>query len=313
MRMQFPGRAIRLGLAAVLLCICATPVWAQKATPEQRAVPEWSRLRAVYDYDARKAAAFKEEPKSEKDTLALHLSFPGPSGETVPGMFVRPKAEGVYPCVLLLHGLGSDKETMLKFFGEPLVAKGIAVLALDTPHHGERRVAGEKQSDPQNFGAAVHEGCRDYRSALDWLTKRKDIDGKHIGLLGYSMGAMMGAILGGVENRISAFVLCVGGDPILPLAETLQGPVKEAAYGISPSLFVGHIAPRPILMLNGKQDKVMSEEASRRLFDAAKEPKQIQWFESGHILPPEAGKKGIEWLEGKLKSEKRGESTETKP
>jgi fermentation-respiration switch protein FrsA (DUF1100 family) len=53
-------------------------------------------------------------------------------------------------------------------------------------------------------------------------------------------------------------------------------------------------------MINGKQDTVVSEEAAKRLQEAAKEPKQILWADAGHILPPEIAGKGVEWLVEKL-------------
>jgi predicted esterase len=205
--------------------------------------------------------------------------------------------------VLLLHGLTSDKETMVKFFGRPLLQQGVAILALDAPLHGERKVAGQDPSVQQNFPKVVREGCLDYRTALDYLATRKDIDSKHIVLLGYSMGSMMGAILGGVDNRIGAFALCVGGDPILPIAAKLPAALRDKVYAICPSLYIGHIAPRPILMLNGLQDEVMLHDASDRLYTAANQPKQQLWYPTGHLLSQEAGKKAIEWLLAKVKTD----------
>ena len=122
-----------------------------------------------------------------------------------------------------------------------------------------------------------------------------------MGLLGYSMGSMMGSILGAVDDRIGAFALCVGGDPILPIVGQIPVALRGLAYDVSPSLYVGHIAPRPILMLNGRQDTTMPEAASHLLYAAAQEPKEQMWYESGHLLPPEAGMKAITWILAKVK------------
>jgi fermentation-respiration switch protein FrsA (DUF1100 family) len=80
------------------------------------------------------------------------------------------------------------------------------------------------------------------------------------------------------------------------VAEEARMPLESA----SPSNYVGHISPRPLLMINGKQDTTVPEAAARRLHDAAKEPKQVIWADAGHGLPGSSTLRGIEWLAEKL-------------
>lgn len=258
--------------------------------------PSWIKLKQSYDVDNKKDPVVKEEPRPSAVIYTVHVTLTGPSGELVPGGFMRPKAEGVYPAVLLLHGLTSDKDAMLKTYGIPLVMQGFAVLALDAPNHGERKIAEVSQTDTDVFGNTLHEGCREYRRALDWLSVRKDVDTHRIGLLGYSMGAMMGAILGGVDDRIQDLVLCVGGDPIVSFAPNIPEGKRDKMYSVCPSLFAGHIAPRRLLMLNGKTDAVMLDTASQRLFDSARSPKTLEWYDSGHMLPSKHINRAVGWL-----------------
>ena len=260
--------------------------------------PAYEKLAKVYDYDAKKPLDVKEESQSSAGYSAWHLTLKGANGKTVPGVFLRPKAEGVYPCVLLLHGLTSKKEDMTESFGTELVKKGYAVLALDAPNHGERKPKDPSKANFQmQFLETVQEGVKDWRRGIDYLVTRKDVDNKRIGLIGYSMGSMMGSILTALDTRIKASAFCVGGDPILPMAQSV-GNVQ--AYAIAPSLFVGHIAPRPILFINGKKDQTMPEEASKRFIDAAQKPKEVIWVDSGHILPPNDAGKAVTWIEKAL-------------
>ncbi len=289
-----------------LMSVLAVGAGAQKASSGNRektaaVMPTWSKLQDTYAYDAKKPLHVKEEIKHSDTAYVVHVQVEGPDGKTAPGVFMRPKAEGVYPVVLLLHGLTSDKETMLNIFGKPMVEQGVAVLALDAPYHGERKDPKVDPWQPTVFPGIVQQGVREWRRGLDYLATRKDVDMKHVGLLGYSMGSMMGSILGGVDNRIGAFALCVGGDPILPSAEQVPAMLREVVYAVSPSLYIGHIAPRPVLMLNGKQDKTMQEPASKRLYEAAHEPKQQLWYDCGHILTPDAGVKAVTWVLEKVK------------
>jgi len=263
--------------------------------------PSWDQLKAAYNYNSNPVPSVKTESKADADYHLEHISFTNSKGETVTGLFMRPKAEGTYPCVLLLHGLFSNKETMNRSFGRELVAKGIASLALDAHRHGERRKADAQPSiQPAVFAEMVRTTIVDYRQALDYLKTRKDVDSKQIGLLGYSMGAMMGSILSGVDARVKASVLCVGGDPVKAMMAGLPENLRKEADFVSPSNYVGHISPRPVMFINGKQDNVVNEQASKALQAAAKEPKEILWVDAGHMLPADATGKGIAWLVEKL-------------
>src|SRR5204862_6791531 len=56
-----------------------------------------------------------------------------------------------------------------------------------------------------------------------------------------------------------------------------------------------HFAGRPILMLNGKEDRIVPPDAARLLFDLAPEPKQQRWYDSGHPLPAKAFEDAAAW------------------
>lgn len=274
---------------------------AAHAQTNGKSEPAWSDLKDAYKYDTKSPADFKAEPREDKEYVVEHLSFSNSKGETVHGTFTRPKEAGKYPCVLLLHGLTSNKESMIQMFGKPLAAKGIASLALDAERHGERRQANAPPSiEPMVFASMVQTTVKDYRLALDYLKSRADVDSSRIGLVGYSMGAMMGSILSGVDDRVKAAVLCVGGDPVKAMSANLPEAVRSMAASVSPSNFIAHVSPRPLLFINGKQDVIVNGDAAKTLHDAAKSPKEVIWVESGHMLPPDAIQQGITWLVEKL-------------
>lgn len=298
------GMACAFALAALTImaktdrALSQPPVRAGNHAPGD--APSWPELKQFYDVDNNKDPVVKEEVRTATAAYSVHIVLTGPNGQQVPGGFLRPKADGVYPVILLLHGPTSSKDAMLKAYGIPLINHGFAVLALDAPFHGERANPEKDPLDTSNFGDAIHEGCREYRRAIDWLIRRKDIDGHRIGVLGYSLGAMMGAILGAVDDRVQDLVLCAGGDPIVSFAPNVPEGKRDRMYSISPSLFIGHIAPRRVLMLNSKTDTVMILTATLRLYDAAADPKSIEWYESDHILPDSHISRAVNWLTEKL-------------
>jgi dienelactone hydrolase len=265
------------------------------------ATPAWNNLSAAYDYNAA-APDVKENPVANDKAMEIKLSFTGPGGKPVSGVFLRPKGDGTYPCALVAHGLTQNKEAALSMFGNDLVAKGIAVLALDAPGHGANEPPNKKYWTKNVITIAIHEGDRNYRRALDYLATRPDVDMDHVGLLGYSMGAIMGSILGAVDDRITAFALCVGGDPFLPIAKaTPDDKTRNSILQVCPSLFIGHIKSHPIIMFNGLTDVVVVPPAAKLLQAAAPQPKQVVWYNGGHDTPQAIRTRAVEWLANKLK------------
>ena len=272
----------------------------RKVVKHVTATPPWEKLKAAYDYDASAAPDVKEEPVESSSAMVVHLTFTGPGGKPVNGTFMRPKAEGVYPCALVLHGLTNNKEIAIRLYGNRLVAKGLAILALDAPEHGAQQSPNKKYWTDKVYTTAVHQGDLNYRRALDYLTARLDIDKERIGAIGYSMGAIMSSILGSVDDRIKALSLCVGGDPFLAVARTRSFPED---YDVSPSLYIAHFAPRPVIMFNGKTDPVIVAPAAILLQNAAKAPKQVVWYSGTHDVPASIRQRAEDWLAAKLGAE----------
>ena len=285
----------------VSLCLCAAR---QDSAPVSALPPPpvWEKLRAAYDYNSRILTVVKETKQEDDTHLRTVIAFTDPFGLRVTGILVRPKEDGVYPCVLLLHGSGGRKENMAGRFGVALAEQGIASLALDAALHGDRKGQGQPTGEVRGkLGAVTRITVVDYRIALDFLAARKDLDNRRVGVLGYSMGSQMGAILAAVDTRICATLLYVGCDPVRMIFLP-QTPLdhREEIEMVSPSNFIGHISPRSLYMVNGRSDTNISADMTKLLYDAAKDPKEIVWFDAGHGLSPAAIDKGLDWLTGRL-------------
>ena len=72
---------------------------------------------------------------------------------------------------------------------------------------------------------------------------------------------------------------------------------------VDPIYFVGHISPRPVLMQNGKTDRLVPPAAAEPLHKAAKEPKVVRWYPGGHDIytDPAAIKDAVDFLQTNLK------------
>lgn len=275
--------------------------------------PIWAKLQMAYAYP-KGSPQVKETPKQNEEMMQINLELTGANGKPVEGVFLRPKPDGKYPCALVLHGLTSNKEAIIKLYGLALVKKGVAVLALDAPGHGKQRVPGKNMWTEAVIAPAVREGDRNYRIALDYLGGRNDIDTDRIGLLGYSMGAIMGSILGAVDDRVKYFALCAGGDPFLPIARTTVNDTHRGIImRVSPSLFIGHISPRPLLMCNGLEDPVVVPPAARLLQMNALPPREVVWYNGTHDVPLNIRQKAVDWLADKLKAQSNQNSAPANP
>jgi fermentation-respiration switch protein FrsA (DUF1100 family) len=73
---------------------------------------------------------------------------------------------------------------------------------------------------------------------------------------------------------------------------SLRQPVADAAMrsfaAFAPERFIGRIAPRPVVMVNGIDDPQMPAGAVRHLYDAAREPKVMIWLRTGHLMPTDS-------------------------
>lgn len=269
----------------------------------------WQQLRAPYDYDATLPLhAIAEAPVDRGSVWVQDVHFTSLNGQRVPLTIWRPKNCGPGdkpPVILFLHGLGGERShagVMLATLVAPL---GIAVCAIDAPLHGERKVEGKELFSPDltQTAEAFRQDVVDNRRALDYLATRGDLDTTRVFLEGVSMGAMMGTLVAAVDERIRGAWLVVGGGDLAELflqsqhpaarrlRDTLAGLPDAAAgfAGFDPMNFVGHISPRPVWLLNGRDDKIIPSVCAEALQTAAQEPKHVTWYSGGAgdgHLPP---------------------------
>jgi dienelactone hydrolase len=228
-----------------------------------------------------------------------HLRFRDASGEVVPALLCTPKGgNGPFPVVIAVHGLGSNKAQVCAQIAPALAKRGFAVLSADMPRHGERpgdpRSVLDRSNPFQAFGL-FRQAVVDVRQLIDLAESRPDLDTKSgVVLAGYSMGSWINSVAGPADPRVKAMVLMVGGATELPPLALLVPQIAAT----DPRLAVAHFKGRPVLMLAGKRDYVVTPDMVKRLHAAAPEPKEIVWYDCGHLLSEEGYEKAAEWAAG---------------
>jgi fermentation-respiration switch protein FrsA (DUF1100 family) len=215
----------------------------------------------------------------------------------IPSVLLLPDRPGPAPGVLLLHGYSSRKEHLADTLGMALLAHGIASLAIDLPLHGTRHdpVQAQAARHPLTMLSLWRQARQESALAARFLRARAEVRADCTAVLGYSLGSFLAVQLAADDTAVRAVVLAAGGD--LPRGT----PLAAVARGVAdPIRAVRKLAGRPLLMVHGKHDRTVKPDQAERLFAAAGQPKEIRWFDAGHILPPPATDWVAAWLERAL-------------
>jgi uncharacterized protein len=220
-------------------------------------------------------------------------------GEAVPGILLLPSKPVPAPGVLLLHGYSSRKEHVAEGIGGSLLRHGIASLSIDLPLHGTRADPLQAQAarNPLAIVGLWRGALKECRLALGYLRARPEIDRECTAIAGYSLGSFLAVMVAADDPAVRAVALAAGGD--LPSGTPLSAVARAAA---DPIRAVRKLRGRPLLMVNGTGDRTITPDQAQRLFDAAAEPKELKWWNAGHILPPAAIDYAAQWLRARLAS-----------
>jgi hypothetical protein len=223
--------------------------------------------------------------------------------ERVPATLLLPARAQPVPAALLLHGLSSNKERMAQAVGRTLQSLGVASLAVDLPLHGERDGAREDIPfrNPLALVSAWTAAVSEASAAIEWLAAQPEIDAGRIAVVGYSLGGFIALLTAADTPMIRVVALAAAGD--LPNSTPYAALVRRA---VDPLRAVHKLAGRPLLMLNGTNDRTTQPIQAERLFALAEEPKQMIWYEGGHWPPQSAIDEAAEWTTERLRELSQG-------
>lgn len=205
---------------------------------------------------------------SRESSTAPHgiedVFFTTPDGLSLHGWLLRPPSatpgERV-PVILHCHGNAGSVIDHLAF-SEFLVRDGFAVFLFDYRGYG--------RSQPGR--PTRHRLMLDTHAALDALLARPDIDHSRIGVLGVSLGGVFAARLAMERPEIRACALVAAFSSFPAIAHDhfpILGPCLIGS-GLAPAESVAGLGDKPLLVMHGESDTIVSPRHADRIADAAR-------------------------------------------
>ena len=242
----------------------------------------WGHYRAVlHDFEPAPASPILARPEQSGIDGLTAASFRSRSGDRIAAWYVPSRNRAA---VIVTHGTNTDRSSMLDEI-RILSRTGFGVLAFDWPGDGESEGEVRWGSGERNALTA----------AIDWLERQPDVDRDKLGAFGFSMGGYFVAQIAADDTRLQAVVLAAA--PTSFVAYTRAHHHQHGWLGeLSAELAIRHvgmhqetdppinrihsIAPRPLLVLGGSEDRSISPAMTRELFEHAREPKDL-WIVDG--------------------------------
>jgi cephalosporin-C deacetylase-like acetyl esterase len=209
---------------------------------------------------ARDPFAYRHTPLAVRDagvvlsgprTVVHDVSYAGESGSRVLGFLLVPRAAGRHPAVLFLHGSGGTREDLL-VPAAVLANRGFVTLTISQPN------------DTETYRPLVVNA----RRALDLLAARRDVDTHRLGVVGFSLGAQVAAILAGDDRRPRA-------------VDVIGGRANDV------TLYWIRRANAHLLFQAGLHDQVVPHAQLFALMNAAPDHPQVRWYDTEHDVSPQ--------------------------
>ncbi len=229
------------------------------------------------------------------------------------------------PAIILIGGLDTGRESIY-LIGRTELTKNFVFMTMDYPYEGKT----EKVPPLEFFNSlpairrAIMASVAAVLTVSEYLTDIPEVKSDEIFTAGVSFGGFFAIVAGALDTKIKGVMtFFTGGDIGKLITHNLNyrdtGPAFLRGFAgylsqlflhpVEPLSYAGRITPRHLLMVNGTDDELLPRESVERLYDTAKEPKDIIWLDSDHVqgwkeeLHQQLTRIGSEWLvrEGLIK------------
>ena len=230
---------------------------------------------------------------ADRDVSVREITYAGPSGEATEATLVAPVAPGtssgraVRPLVRAHH---TPRRTARNTSPMRWRWPGTASSPCSSTRRGPSR-PGFRTREPGNDVAFSADQVKRIQRAVDVLASLDRVDPGRLGLVGHDFGAMYGAVVAGLDRRITTFAFVAGtakfADWFL-LGRRLDADARTRVYDeLAPYDPVGHlpkVSAGAVLLQFATKDPYVTAEAAKALIDAVKAPKESKFYDCGHDM-----------------------------
>lgn len=248
-----------------------------------------------------------KEIKDGIETLLLLVRTPF-GYQRVAELF-RPEHVQDLAAILYIHWYEPDSPTsnrhQFEHEAKLLAAQGAVCLLVETLWSDLDFFLKRTQDDdePNSIQETVN-----LRRALDFLLAQPDVDSNRVAVVGHDFGGMYGVLMGSLDQRPTHHVIMAAtprfSDWYLYYPK-LEGDPRAQFINrmseIDPVMHVPNLAPARVLFQFGTRDPHVPRERAEEFFNAARDPKQVQWYDAGHGLNDQATADRQAWLQTHLR------------
>jgi dienelactone hydrolase len=264
--------------------------------------------RALFAYDANAPLNLQKVVQTTTAVSTLsNITYDSPAGGSVTGILAEPVGRtGLRPGMVLLH-FSNGSAKLIAPDAQRLAAHGAVAIAIDAPYvrRGGTGIFMFMSLDRDELIQLM----KDLQRAVDVLIATGKVDPARIAFEGYSYGGSVGAGFVGIERRLRAAVLIAANGGFVtrvttPAAQSQLATESCAARAmwfqamtpIEPIRFMPHASTSALLFQAGRLDGLVPPADAQALYDAAPTPKELRWYDAGHVLPPQASTEKHDWL-----------------
>lgn len=268
-------------------------------------VPEAYRLEPhSFRYEQEVSAASTAKLELSRVTFPSPVETPVEINNTVHCEYQRPTGLAAgerVPAVVVLHILGGDF-ALSRAFCYHLGGRKVATLFVKMPYYGPRRDPKSRarmvSDDPHETARGMKQAVLDIRRARAWLASQPEVEPEQTGIMGISLGGIVGALSAECEPRFSSAALLLAGgdvnaiawesDKLRKLRQKWQAQggtresLKQVLAPVDPVTYGANLRGRRVLMLNASQDEIIPRAATESLWRSIGQP-EIVWMDAGHI------------------------------
>jgi dienelactone hydrolase len=258
-----------------------------------------------FDYNRDASPDIREVSTRQKDGgIVRNMTYASPFNRRRPAYSVSPEGQGPFPAILYVHWYEpeSPDSNRTQFLKEAqlMAQRGAASLLIETMWSDRDWFIKRTQDD--DYDDSIRQVI-ELRQAMDLLLPQPAVDPGSFAFVGHDFGAMYGVVMGSADPRPSCYVL-MAGTPRFPdwylYYPELEGEPREAYVnrmaGIDPIHHVARLSPAPVLFQFARDDFHVPRERASAFYEAAEEPKQIEWYDAGHGLNEVATQDRVAWL-----------------